>query len=146
MTARTFRATAACIAAAFTLAACDRAVAPPSLPSPQAPDPAASPSGDAKAPSGTPTPPAKPAPTGTAALVAPTAGAPSDAEITAGAAQALAAEPALAGANLSVTTDHGVVKLTGSVRSPEQVALAEERAQVPAGVMRVETHLEVDPG
>jgi len=55
------------------------------------------------------------------------------------------ADPALAGADLSVTTNHGVVSLTGTVRSPEQVALAESRAQSPSGVMRVDTHLSVDP-
>jgi len=70
---------------------------------------------------------------------------PSDSEITAKAAKAMRADPALAGADLSVTTNHGVVSLTGTVRSPEQVALAESRAQSPSGVMRVDTHLSVDP-
>ena len=70
---------------------------------------------------------------------------PSDREITASAANAMRGDPALAGADLSVMTSHGVVSLTGTVRSPEQVAAAEARAQSPSGVMRVETHLAVDP-
>jgi len=54
-------------------------------------------------------------------------------------------DPALAGADLSVDTNHGVVSITGTVRSPEQAAAAEARAQSPSGVMRVETHVSVDP-
>jgi hyperosmotically inducible protein len=58
---------------------------------------------------------------------------------------AMHADPRLAGADVSVNTDHGVVSLTGSVRSGEQVAAAIESAQSPDGVMRVDNHLSVTP-
>jgi hyperosmotically inducible protein len=130
-------AAAACAAAALVLAACDRPVLPAPAEAP-APKPA-----DAAQPS-----PAKPAqrPADNVSLVELPEGPPSDAKITADATQALRADPALAGTDLSVTTTHGVVSLTGTVRSPEQVAIAEARAQSPTGVMRVETHVSVAPG
>lgn len=86
-------------------------------------------------------PPAAPA----AHPAAPVQRPPSDSEITARAAAAMQRDPALAGADLSVSTNHGVVSLTGTVKSPEQMAAAEARAQSPSGVMRVETHVTVDP-
>lgn len=135
-------AAAACAAAALVLTACDR----PVLPAPA----------EAPAPKPNPADAAKPAPADTAdtaerasaepPLVELPAGPPSDAQITARATQALRADPALAGTDLSVTTTHGVVSVTGTVRSPEQVAIAEKRAQSPTGVMRVETHVSVTPG
>jgi hyperosmotically inducible protein len=130
-------AAAACAAAALVLAACDRPVlpAPDEPPAPKAAD-AAKP-----APAKSPERPSDAAP-----LVALPPGPPSDAQITAGAMRALRADPALAGTDLSVTTTHGVVSLTGTVRSAEQVAIAEARAQSPTGVMRVETHVSVAPG
>jgi hypothetical protein len=130
-------AAAACAAAALVLAACDRPVlpAPAQAPAPKAADDA------------------KPAPAKTAQRAADTpplvdlpAGPPSDAQITARATQALQSDPALAGTDLSVTTTHGVVSVTGTVRSAEQMAIAEKRAQSPTGVMRVETHVSVTPG
>jgi hyperosmotically inducible protein len=124
--------------AVLALSACDRSIGAASPPS-AATDAAAGKKSDAQ-------PAAAPAkPTDRAAAPGAPDRAPSDSEITARAANAMRADPALAGASLSVSTDHGVVSLTGTVRSPEQVAVAEERAQSPTGVMRVDTHLAVDP-
>jgi len=58
---------------------------------------------------------------------------------------AMRADQRLAGADVSVNTDHGVVSLTGNVRSGEQIAAAIESAQSPDGVMRVDNHLSVTP-
>ena len=125
-----------CAIAILLLAACDRSLG-------------AATGSAADAPSAAPTA-TQPAPVATPVKKQPASPAmpdrpPSDREITAGAAKAMRGDPALAGADLSVTTQHGVVSLTGTVRSPEQVAVAEARAQSPSGVMRVETHLAVDP-
>ena len=134
-------AAASCVAAALVLVACDRPIAPRAAP-PTAPQeqPAArrGPEGEAASTAARP----KPA----SSLLAPRARPPSDEEITAGAAHALRADPDLAGADLSVSTTHGVVSLTGTVRSPEQLAAAEAHAQAPTGVMRVESHVSVNPG
>lgn len=125
-----------CAIAILLLAACDRSIGAASGAAADAPS--AGPAATQPAPAATH---AKKLPTSPAVPDRP----PSDREITAGAAKAMRADPALAGADLSVTTQHGVVSLTGTVRSPEQVAVAEARAQSPYGVMRVETHLAVDP-
>ena len=53
-------------------------------------------------------------------------------------------DPALAGSDVSVNTDHGVVSLTGLVSSQEQVAVASAHAQREDGVVRVDNHLAVD--
>ena len=124
-----------CAIAILLLAACDRSVGAATGAAPDAPS--AGPAATQSAPAT----PAKKQPASPAVPDRP----PSDREITAGAAKAMRGDPALAGADLSVTTQHGVVSLTGTVRSPEQVAVAEARAQSPSGVMRVETHLAVDP-
>lgn len=139
---RTPFAAAACAAAALVLAACDRPIlpAPAEPPAPKAAD-AAKP-----APAKPAQPPANASATSASRQPELPSAPPSDAEITARAAQALRDEPALAGTDLSVTTTNGVVSLTGIVRSPEQVAIAEARAQSPTGVMRVETHVSVTPG
>jgi hyperosmotically inducible protein len=55
----------------------------------------------------------------------------------------LLTDPALAGSDVSVNTDHGVVNLTGTVRSHEQQAIASAHAQSQDGVMRIESHLAV---
>jgi pyruvate/2-oxoglutarate dehydrogenase complex dihydrolipoamide acyltransferase (E2) component len=125
-----------CAIAILVLAACDRSVGAASGAAADAPStqpPATQPAQTAATPAkkqSTPAVPDRP---------------PSDREITVDAAKAMRGDPALAGSDLSVTTQHGVVSLTGTVRSPEQVAVAEARAQSPSGVMRVETHLAVDP-
>ena len=130
-----------CAIAVLLLAACDRSVGAASGAAADAPSPesaAAKPAAAKPAPAATP---GKKQPAPAAVPDRP----PSDREITAKAAKAMRGDPALAGADLSVTTQHGVVSLTGTVRSPEQVAAAEARAQSPSGVMRVESHLAVDP-
>ncbi len=129
--------------AALALAACDRSVGVPKG-APPAPRGA---SGDAapEAPSAPAPAPTPPEPAARAAPAALPDRAPSDSEITARAAAAMRRDPALAGADLSVQTNHGVVSVTGTVSSPEQMAVAEARAESTSGVMRVETHVSVDP-
>jgi BON domain len=68
----------------------------------------------------------------------------SDAAISSRVKASLAADPAMAGADVSVNTDRGIVDLAGKVKSQEQAAIAAAHAQRPDGVMRVETHLSVD--
>jgi len=51
----------------------------------------------------------------------------------------------MTGSDVSVNTDHGVVMLTGSVKSQEQSAIASAHAQRQDGVMRVDTHLATAP-
>jgi hyperosmotically inducible protein len=69
----------------------------------------------------------------------------SDAAITARVASGIHDDPALAGTDLTVNTSRGVVSLTGTVKSPEQVAEATARAQAPDGVVRLDTHVSVVP-
>jgi hyperosmotically inducible periplasmic protein len=69
----------------------------------------------------------------------------SDASITARVASGIHNDPALAGTDLTVTTSRGVVSLTGTVKSPEQVAEAAAHAQAPDGVVRLDTHVSVVP-
>jgi len=58
---------------------------------------------------------------------------------------AILTDPAMGGADVSVNTDHGVVTLTGSVKSQEQTAIASAHAQREDGVMRVDNHLSMNP-
>lgn len=132
------RVLAACLAAALLACACDRAI-PPAAPTD---DPSAAAKAPANAPAGA-NAPGPPAPAHLA--LAPPPGPPSDAQITSHVAAALRDDPVLAGADLSVHTDHGVVSVTGTVRSAEQVAEAEARAQEPTGVMRVDTRISMAP-
>jgi Predicted periplasmic or secreted lipoprotein len=57
----------------------------------------------------------------------------------------LLTDPGMTGSDVSVNTDHGVVTLTGSVKSQEQTAIASAHAQRQDGVMRVDTHLALLP-
>jgi len=127
-----------CIAAALLACACDRPIVPGAPPAgdPSVQSKAAAPPSNAsrEAPAAKPSPAVRSSPSR-----------PSDAQITAGVAAGLRDDPALAGADLTVHTEHGVVSVTGTVRSPEQVAEAETRAQAPAGVMRVDTRLAMTP-
>lgn len=50
-------------------------------------------------------------------------------------------DPAMAGADISVNTDRGVVVLAGSVKSHEQTGIASAHAQRQDGVMRVDNQL-----
>ncbi|MGE5094437.1 MAG: BON domain-containing protein [Betaproteobacteria bacterium] len=54
-------------------------------------------------------------------------------------------DPGMSGADVSVNTDHGVVTLTGNVKSQEQTAIASAHAQRQDGVMRVDNHLSLNP-
>jgi hypothetical protein len=65
----------------------------------------------------------------------------SDTAITSRTQSDIAADPAMAGADVSVNTDKGVVSLTGTVKSREQAAVASGIAQRNDGVMRVDSHL-----
>ena len=68
-----------------------------------------------------------------------------DGAITARVADAIHADPRLAGTDVSVNTTQGIVNLTGTVATRDQVAAAIENAQRPDGVMRVDNHLSVTP-
>ena len=58
---------------------------------------------------------------------------------------AILTDPGMTGADVSVNTDHGVVTLTGSVKSQEQTAIASAHASRQDGVMRVDNHLSLTP-
>jgi len=53
-------------------------------------------------------------------------------------------DPGLAGTDISVNTDHGIVSLTGIIKSQEQAAIASAHAQREDGVMRVDNQLAVN--
>lgn len=55
----------------------------------------------------------------------------------------LSADSRMAGADVSINTDDGVVTLTGTVKSHEQAAVASAHAQGQDGVMRVDNQLAV---
>ena len=54
---------------------------------------------------------------------------------------AILSDPGMAGADVSVNTNRGVVSLTGRVKSREQAAIASAHAEGEDGVMRVENTL-----
>jgi osmotically-inducible protein OsmY len=56
---------------------------------------------------------------------------------------AFASESGLKDADISVNTDSGVVTLTGTAKSREQIALATSVAQRQEGVTRVDTQIVV---
>jgi hypothetical protein len=68
-----------------------------------------------------------------------------DAVITNQVKSAIVNDPHLAGADISVNTDRGVVVLSGLVATPEQIAIASSYAQRQDGVMRVDNHLATAP-
>lgn len=69
----------------------------------------------------------------------------SDVMITSRIRAALLADPGMAGADVSVNTDHGVVILAGTVKSHEQTGIASAYAQRQDGVMRVDNQLSLLP-
>lgn len=69
----------------------------------------------------------------------------SDSMITARVKTAIVSDPGMAGADVSVNTDSGVVRLTGTVKSQEQAAIASAHAQHNDGVMRIDNHLSPSP-
>jgi hyperosmotically inducible protein len=75
----------------------------------------------------------------------PSAEALTDTVITGRIKTAILADPGMAGSDVSVNTDRGVVLLAGVVKTPEQTAIASAHAQRQDGVMRVDNHLAVPP-
>ena len=69
----------------------------------------------------------------------------SDTAITGRVKAAILTDPALAGTDISVNTDSGVVTLTGTVKTQEQAAIASVHAQGHDGVMRIDNHLSTLP-
>jgi osmotically-inducible protein OsmY len=69
----------------------------------------------------------------------------SDAAITAKVRGAIHSDPGMAGADVSVNTDHGVVILAGTVKSHEQTGIASAHAQRQDGVMRIDNQLSIAP-
>ncbi len=65
----------------------------------------------------------------------------SDGAIAARVRASILGDPGMAGTDVSVTSDHGVVTLLGTVRSQEQIAIASAYAQREDGVMRVDDEL-----
>ena len=65
----------------------------------------------------------------------------SDTVITGRIKAAILGDPGMAGADVSVNTDHGVVILAGSVKSFDQAGIASAYAQRQDGVMRVDNQL-----
>ena len=137
---RTFNAAAAlslgAALAATALVACDR----PSMRSGGAADGSSRDATPQHLSAARPARPASPQPT-----QLPSKEALSDSVITAKIKTAIVADPGLAGADVSVNTDHGVVVLAGIVKTPEQTAIASAHAQSQDGVMRVDNHLSVPP-
>ena len=56
---------------------------------------------------------------------------------------AIASDPGLKDADISVTTSGGTVTLSGTVKSQDQISLAQNVAQKTEGVQKVETNLTV---
>ena len=69
----------------------------------------------------------------------------SDTMITAKVKAALIADSGMAGADVSVNTEHGIVILAGNVKSHEQSGIASAHAQRQDGVMRVDNQLSLAP-
>ncbi|HZZ93881.1 MAG TPA: BON domain-containing protein [Usitatibacter sp.] len=89
-----------------------------------------------------PAQPALPLRTAEPALALPGTSA-ADQEATASILSAIRSDPGMAGADVSVNTDSGVVTLTGVVRNREQAALASAYANRPFGVLRVDNVLSI---
>jgi hyperosmotically inducible protein len=67
-----------------------------------------------------------------------------DSMITARIKAGILSDPGMAGSDVSVNTDRGVVSLTGIIKSQEQAAIASAYAQRQDGVMRVDNALAVN--
>jgi hyperosmotically inducible periplasmic protein len=68
----------------------------------------------------------------------------SDSVITTRVKAGILSDPGMAGSDVSVNTDRGVVSLTGLIKSQEQAAIASAHAQRQDGVMRVDNQLAVN--
>jgi hyperosmotically inducible periplasmic protein len=88
----------------------------------------------------------QPAPRSAPSLATPPRDTLSDTVITGRIKTALLTDPGMTGADVSVNTDHGVVVLTGTVKSHEQTGIASAHAQRQDGVMRVDNQLSIAPG
>ena len=75
----------------------------------------------------------------------PPSGTISDAVIVAKIRAALFADPGMSGADVSVNAEHGVIVLTGTVKSYEQAGIASAYAQRQEGVMRIDNQLSLAP-
>lgn len=84
------------------------------------------------------------APAATLAPAAPPRETITDEAITSRIRAAIAGDPGMRGADVSVTADEGAVTLVGPVRSHEQIAIASAHAQRQDGVTRVDNHLTVE--
>jgi BON domain len=126
------------VAAAFLAAACQ----PRPSASLSAPAPAAPPAPRAAASENDTALPAPPNPPASTLSLAPEAL--TDSVITTRIKAGILSDPGLAGADISVNTDRGVVTLTGSIKSREQAATASAHAQAQDGVMRVDNDLSVN--
>ena len=82
------------------------------------------------------------APLATASRAAPDAI--NDSMITTRVKAGILSDPGMAGSDVSVNTDRGVVSLTGIIKSQEQAAIASAYAQRQDGVMRVDNQLAVN--
>ena len=130
------------ITAAFLAAACERAPTPTTMGSPDKAirsNVAAAPAAPVTSPAAAP--PASSPATDTPAAAMPTPEALTDTAISGRVRNALVADPGMAGADVSVTTDRGVVVLAGTVKSHEQTGIASAHAQRQDGVLRVDNHL-----
>jgi hypothetical protein len=128
------RAAGVLVLAAFALAACDR-VPGPRLAGADS-GPRALPSRAATETAAAPPAPAPVAPQAPAELL-------SDGVLAARIKAGLLTDPAMAGSDVSVNIDHGIVHLTGNVASREQAAIASAHAQREDGVMRIDNDLAV---
>ena len=116
------------------LAACGRVGQDSRLPPPAALDRAQAPNAEAQ-------PPAQAAPPAPPPVAMPAPEALTDEAITTRIGAEIKADPAMEGADVSVNTDHGVVILSGTVKSHEQTGVASAHAQRQDGVLRVENNL-----
>ena len=136
---------AAAMLAALSVAACDRpgtksttsttvTSTAPATPAPAATSDTSSPNAPAASTA---------TPSSTAATGATSANAVSDTMVTGKVKAAIASDNGLKDNDISVKTENGVVTLSGSVKSPDQVTLATALAQRQEGVSRVESQVTV---
>ena len=126
------------VAAAFLAAACQpRPSTVASAPAPAVPSAPRAAANDTHVVS-----PASPSPQASTLSLAPEAI--TDSVITARIKAGILSDPGLAGTDISVNTDRGVVTLTGMIKSREQAAIASAHAQREDGVMRVDNDLAVN--
>jgi hypothetical protein len=132
--------------AAATLAACDRPKTQSTAYNNSGKSAATAPATESTAT--TPTPTTAPATSDTASPTAASpsgtaSGAVSETVTTGKIKAAIVADPGMKDADVTVTTDSGVVTLGGTAKSQDQVALATDIAQRQEGVARVETTIAV---